>query len=148
MFKTFIYSINFKKWGGEIMTVPQLSLNIWNLKAFLYSFSVEIMVEFPGQFALAAKAGTRVEKYISLRIRRSAVCCFSNHLNSLGQNLFICNVRVFNQCSSQSYNTVVTFTVESQYITQVLWENVFQISACLKYIFLQNQERKWKLLQH
>lgn len=66
------------------------------LKAFLHSFSVKIMVGFLGQFAFSAKAGSRVEKTISLRTRRPAVYCFSSHLYSLGHHFFICNVRVLN----------------------------------------------------
>lgn len=58
------------------MSIPQLSLNIQDLKAFLHSFSVEIMVEFPGQLALVAKAGSRVEKYISLRVRDKLYMAF------------------------------------------------------------------------
>lgn len=47
----------------------------------------------------------RVEKNISQRVRRPAVYCFSSHLNSLGHNFFICNVRVLNQ-NRQSFSVL------------------------------------------
>lgn len=41
---------------------------------------------------------------------------------------------------------MVTFAVESLYITQVLWENVFQISACLKHLPLNPGKKVETLL--